>query len=230
MGLSFLKNAASTLTRLMRRLTCSSSRTTSWPKTSTRPASIVNRPAMRRMSVDLPDPFAPSTPWISPRSRRIDTSTTASTGTLRRPTTNDLLTWSTSRAGVWIPARDEVGERTPVEDEIMADSTGRWRRRVRGRTGRAGPTTHNKAAGGRPTAPYVGVRRRRRRNLPVRASRARADVIAPVGLHAASCGLHTMASGSGVRPGGPSVVQAIHRRPNSRHGVRTRQNGLPRTP
>ena len=66
---------------------------------------------MRRMSVDLPDPFAPSTPWISPRSRRIDTSTTASTGILRRPTTNDLLTWSTSRAGVWIAARDEVGER-----------------------------------------------------------------------------------------------------------------------
>ncbi len=53
-GLSFLKKAASTLTRLIRRLTAISSRTMSWPKTSTRPSSRVRSPQIRRMSVDLP--------------------------------------------------------------------------------------------------------------------------------------------------------------------------------
>ncbi len=65
-GLSFLKNAASTLTRLMSRLTASSSRSRSWPKTVTEPVSRVSRPDTRRMNVDLPEPFAPRTPRMSP--------------------------------------------------------------------------------------------------------------------------------------------------------------------
>ena len=98
-GLSFLKKAASTLTRLMRRLTAISSRTMSCPKTSTRPSSRVSSPQMRRMSVDLPEPLAPNTPWMSPRSRRSDTSEIARTGFFFRPTTNRLVTPSIRRAG-----------------------------------------------------------------------------------------------------------------------------------
>ena len=37
---------------------------------------------MSRMSVDLPEPLAPRIPWMSPRSRRIDTSVIAATGLL----------------------------------------------------------------------------------------------------------------------------------------------------
>ena len=66
MGLSFLKKAASTLTRLMSRFTASSSRSMSRPNTSTRPSSRVSNPEMRRMRVDLPEPLAPRTPWIVP--------------------------------------------------------------------------------------------------------------------------------------------------------------------
>ena len=71
----------------------------SWPKTSTRPSSRVSSPQMRRMSVDLPEPLAPRTPWMSPRSRRIDTCEIAVTGVFFRPTTNRLLTSSIRRAG-----------------------------------------------------------------------------------------------------------------------------------
>ena len=71
----------------------------SWPKTSTRPSSRVSSPQMRRMSVDLPEPLAPRTPWMSPRSRRIDTCEIAVTGVFLRPTTNRLLTSSIRRAG-----------------------------------------------------------------------------------------------------------------------------------
>ena len=98
-GLSFLKKAASTLTRLIRRLTAISSRTMSWPKTSTRPSSRVSSPQMSRMSVDLPEPLAPRIPWMSPRSRRIDTCEIAVTGFFFRPTTNRLVTSSMRRAG-----------------------------------------------------------------------------------------------------------------------------------
>ena len=54
---------------------------------------------MRRMSVDLPDPLAPRIPWMSPRSRRIETFVMAATGFLARPTTNRLLTPSMRSAG-----------------------------------------------------------------------------------------------------------------------------------
>ena len=37
---------------------------------------------MRRMSVDLPEPLAPRIPWMSPRSRRIETFEIAVTGFL----------------------------------------------------------------------------------------------------------------------------------------------------
>ena len=61
----------------------------------------VGRPIeqMSRMRVDLPEPLAPRIPWISPRSRRIDTSSTALTGLCRRPRVNRFVTWSTSSAG-----------------------------------------------------------------------------------------------------------------------------------
>jgi hypothetical protein len=55
---------------------------------------------MRRMSVDLPEPFAPRIPWMSPRSRRSDTSEIATTGLRLRPTTNRFVTPSISRAAV----------------------------------------------------------------------------------------------------------------------------------
>ena len=110
-GLSFLKKAASTLTRLISRLTAISSRSMSWPKTSTRPLSRVSSPLIRRMRVDLPEPFAPRIPWMSPRSRRIDTSTIASTGLRLRPTTNDLLTPSMRRAGTAATPRPKRPER-----------------------------------------------------------------------------------------------------------------------
>ena len=61
-GDSFLKNAASTLTLLMSRLTAISSRVMSWPKTSTLPCSTVRRVLTRRMNVDLPLPLAPRRP------------------------------------------------------------------------------------------------------------------------------------------------------------------------
>ena len=89
-GLSFLKKAASTLTRLISRLTAISSRSMSWPKTSTRPLSRVSSPLMRRMSVDLPEPLAPRIPWMSPRSRRRSTSVIAATG-LRLPADDEGL-------------------------------------------------------------------------------------------------------------------------------------------
>ena len=109
-GLSFLKKAASTLTRLISRLTAISSRSMSWPKTSTRPLSRVSSPQMRRMSVDLPEPLAPRIPWMSPRSRRIDTSEIAATGLRLRPTTNGLLTSSMSSAGTADVAVDAAGD------------------------------------------------------------------------------------------------------------------------
>ena len=99
-GLSFLKKAASTDTRLMSRFTASSSRSMSWPKTSTRPSSRVSKPEMRRMRVLLPEPFAPRIPWIAPRSRRSETSSIARTGGLRRSTVKRLVTCSTRRAGL----------------------------------------------------------------------------------------------------------------------------------
>src|SRR5688572_9428683 len=114
MGLSFLKNAASTLTRLIRRLTASSSRSMSWPNTSTRPVSRVRSPLMRRMRVDLPEPLAPRIPWMSPRSRRSDTSVIAATGLRFRPTTNDLLTPSMSRAGTADVTVEDAGTATGV--------------------------------------------------------------------------------------------------------------------
>jgi hypothetical protein len=46
----------------MRRFTAISSRTMSLPKTSTVPESSVSSVLTRRMSVDLPEPFAPRTP------------------------------------------------------------------------------------------------------------------------------------------------------------------------
>src|SRR4029079_17015704 len=52
-----------------------------------------------RMSVDLPEPLAPRIPWMSPRSRRIDTWEIAVTGGFFRLTTNRLVTSSMRRAG-----------------------------------------------------------------------------------------------------------------------------------
>ena len=57
---SFLKNDASTETRLMSRLTASSSSRISSPKMVTEPASASSSVEKTRMSVDLPEPFAPS--------------------------------------------------------------------------------------------------------------------------------------------------------------------------
>ena len=53
---------------------------------------------MSRIRVDLPEPLAPRIPWMSPRSRRIDTSEIAATGFFFRPTTNALLTPSMTGA------------------------------------------------------------------------------------------------------------------------------------
>ena len=58
------------------------------------------------MSVDLPEPLAPRTPWMSPRSRRIDTWEIAVTDFFFRPTMNCLLTSSIRRAG-WAVSRRE---------------------------------------------------------------------------------------------------------------------------
>ena len=60
-------------TRLMSRFTAISSRSMSWPNTSTRPSSSVSRPDTSRMSVDLPEPLAPRIPSVPPRSRRSET-------------------------------------------------------------------------------------------------------------------------------------------------------------
>ena len=109
-GLSFLKKAASTLTRLISRLTAISSRTMSWPKTSTRPSSRVSRPQMSRMSVDLPEPLAPRIPWMSPRSRRIDTfGDRRRPACFFRPTMNRLVTSSMRRAGTAVGSPASVG-------------------------------------------------------------------------------------------------------------------------
>src|SRR5688500_3082073 len=69
---------------------------------------------MRRMRVDLPEPLAPRTPWMSPRSRRNDTSLIAATGLRLRPTTNDLLTPSMSRAGTADVTAEDAGTATGV--------------------------------------------------------------------------------------------------------------------
>ena len=66
----------------MSRLTAISSRTRSWPNTSTRPSSSVSRPETSLISVDLPEPLAPRIPIVPPRSRRSETSAIATTGSL----------------------------------------------------------------------------------------------------------------------------------------------------
>src|SRR5215207_1432868 len=86
----------------------------SWPNTSTRPESSVRSPLMRRMRVDLPEPLAPRIPWMSPRSRRNDTSVIAATGLRLRPTTNDLLTPSIRRAGTADVTAEDAGTATGV--------------------------------------------------------------------------------------------------------------------
>ena len=98
-GESFLKKAASALTRLISRLTAISSRSTSRPKISMRPASSVSSVLMSRIRVDLPPPLAPRMPRMPPRSTRSVTSSTATTGRLWRPTTKVLVTWSMRSAG-----------------------------------------------------------------------------------------------------------------------------------
>ncbi len=85
------------------------------------------------MRVDLPDPLAPRIPWMSPRSRRIDTFAMAVTGFLALPTTNDLLTPSMSRAGtpdetahaVWRTAGASVCSCSMVVVAVTVDSG--WR-------------------------------------------------------------------------------------------------------
>src|SRR5258705_434942 len=85
---------------------------------------------MSRMSVDLPDPLAPSTPWIPPRSTRIDTSLIATTGVLDRPTAKDLLTRSTSSAGTSAPTAaaarrapgSESNDCTPTVERVQPAS------------------------------------------------------------------------------------------------------------
>src|SRR2546423_109164 len=67
-GLSSLKNAASTETRLTCRRTSSASATTSQPNTSARPASGVSNVPRIRMSVDLPLPLGPRMPVTPPLS------------------------------------------------------------------------------------------------------------------------------------------------------------------
>ncbi len=149
-GLSFLKNAASTLTRLIRRLTAISSRSMSWPKTSTRPLSRVSSPLMRRMSVDLPEPLAPRIPWMSPRSRRSDTSEIATTGLFFRPTTNRLLTSSMRRAGtadVTVDAAGDGHRGRPLQ--LVGQGGGHWCSRVC-EWWRLGPR-HGTSRGPRPT-------------------------------------------------------------------------------
>src|SRR5260370_39411481 len=65
-GLSSLKNAASTETRLTWRRTSSGWVTTSQPNTSALPASGVSRVPRIRISVDLPLPFGPRIPVTPP--------------------------------------------------------------------------------------------------------------------------------------------------------------------
>ena len=151
MGLSFLKKAASTLTRLIRRLTAISSRSMSWPKTSTRPLSSVSSPLMRRMRVDLPEPFAPRIPWMSPRSRRIDRFEIAATGLRLRPTTNDLLTPSRSSAGTAEVAVEATGAVAGGRLQLVGQDGGHWWLQVRGRGG------HRTSRGPRPTLRRVGL-------------------------------------------------------------------------
>ena len=62
-----------------RRLTCSGSRTGSWPSTLTLPAVTSVRPSIIRMVVVLPAPFGPSRPKISPRPTVNEMPSTAAT-------------------------------------------------------------------------------------------------------------------------------------------------------
>jgi len=62
MAESFLKKDASTETRLMSRFTASSSCRISSPNTRTVPSSGVRSVENIRISVDFPEPFAPSRP------------------------------------------------------------------------------------------------------------------------------------------------------------------------
>src|SRR5436305_5979718 len=78
-GDNFLKQEASTLTRLMRRCTMRSSFSTSYPKMVTCPLSGMSSVDKMRIKVDLPEPFEPRIPTISRRSIVMVTLSTART-------------------------------------------------------------------------------------------------------------------------------------------------------
>jgi hypothetical protein len=75
-----LKNDASTDTRFTTPRTARSSRTTSCPNTRACPPSGSSSVDSRRTSVDLPEPFWPSTATHSPRAMSNVTSSSATTG------------------------------------------------------------------------------------------------------------------------------------------------------
>jgi hypothetical protein len=61
----------------MHALACTGERSMSWPHTVTVPADGAMNPAIMRMVVDLPAPFAPRNPNTSPGLTVNDTSSTA---------------------------------------------------------------------------------------------------------------------------------------------------------
>src|SRR3954468_25076034 len=93
-----LKNEASTDTRLTSRRTAFSSHATSYPNTRAWPCSCSSSVASTRTSVDLPEPFWPSTATHSPRATVSETRSSASRVRLRRE--NDLTRSTTSTAGI----------------------------------------------------------------------------------------------------------------------------------
>ena len=136
----------------------------SWPKTSTRPSSRVSSPQMSRMSVDLPEPLAPRIPWMSPRSRRIDTCEIAVTGGFFRPTTNRLLTSSMRRAGgppvggrPGRPGRRGDPGAAGPSDRSSVVGSGWWSLETPGLRGRGGGPEMTKSRGSDPTVASVGL-------------------------------------------------------------------------
>src|SRR3954452_25082751 len=125
-----LKNDASTDTRLTMPRTARSSPTTSWPNTCALPPSGSSSVESSRTSVDLPEPFWPSTATHSPRAIANDTSSSATTGG-RFLRVNSLRSWTTCTADMTSPrntrlragATDRGGARQCGPDQRVADVT-----------------------------------------------------------------------------------------------------------
>ena len=112
---------------------------------------------MRRMRVDLPEPLAPRIPWMSPRSRRIDTSVIAATG-LRFAADDERLADAVDEQGGHAPSRpplDAAGMATGVVfswSVRVVTSVLRWTPRL----AVDGPG-HGTSRGPRPTLRRVGL-------------------------------------------------------------------------